>query len=58
MPDGLKKFECVLAEWIGLECRLVTKTFHFEDEDDALEIAEDMALLDGSELIYLSKCLR
>lgn len=40
----------------GPEFRIVTIEFHIEDEKDALEIAEDIALLEGTELIYLSKC--
>lgn len=31
-------------------------TFEIEDDDDALEVAADLALLEGSELIYLSRC--
>lgn len=53
MPEDLKKFEAVFAEWIGLECSIVTIHFHIEDEIDALEIAQDIALLEGSELVYL-----
>jgi hypothetical protein len=53
MPEDLK-VEAVFAEWTGREFRIVTKEFHIEDEKDALEIAEDIALLDGTELIYLS----
>ena len=56
MPEGLKRFEAVLAEWTRRECRIVTIAFQTEDEKDALEIAQDIALLEGSELIYLSKC--
>jgi hypothetical protein len=48
MPEDLKRFEAVLGEWAGLE-------FSIEDESDALEVAEDLALLEGSELIYLSE---
>ena len=29
--------------------------FHIENETDALEVAKDIALLEESELIYLSK---
>lgn len=56
MPEDLKEFAAILAEWAGLECRLVTVTFRIEDENDAIEVAQDIALLEGSELIYLSKC--
>ena len=56
MPGNLKKFEAVLAEWTGPEFRIVTISFDIEDEDDALEIAEDIALLEGTDLIALSKC--
>lgn len=38
------------------ECRIVTIEFLLVDERDALEVAEDIALLKGSELIYLSRC--
>jgi hypothetical protein len=44
MPENLKKFEAALAEWEGLECSLVTIAFGVEDENDALEVAEDIAL--------------
>ena len=53
MPEDLKKFEAVFAEWTGCEFRAVTRQFHIEDEKDALEIAQDLALLEGTELIYL-----
>ena len=52
----MKRFEAVLAEWTGRECRSIRIAFDVEDENDALEVAEDIALLVGSELIYLSKC--
>ena len=52
MPD-LKKVEAVFAEWTGSELRIVTIEFHIEDEQDALEVAQDIALLEGTELIYL-----
>lgn len=58
MSGNLKKFEAVFAEWTGRECRIVTIEFRIEDERDRMEIAEDIALLEGSELIYLSKVLR
>jgi hypothetical protein len=45
----------VIAEWRGLECKIVTIRFRIEDENDALAVAEDIALLEGSELVYLSK---
>ena len=41
----------VLAERTGWECRIVTMTFRVDDENDALEVAEDLALLEGSKLI-------
>ena len=56
MRADLKRFQAVFVEWTGPECRIVTMAFEIEDDNDALEIAEDMALLLGSELIYLSKC--
>jgi hypothetical protein len=55
MPEDLKTFKAVFVELVAPECRLVTTTFHIEDEADAIEVAEDMALLEGTELIYLSK---
>ncbi len=55
MSEDLKKFEAVFAEWTEPELRVVTIEFHIEDEKDALEIAHDIALLEGSELICLSK---
>jgi len=55
MQEDLKRFEAIFAEWEGLECRIVTIEFRIEDERDALVIAEDMALLEGNELIYLSE---
>jgi hypothetical protein len=42
MPEDLKKFRAVFAEWIGPQCRMVTMEFHTEDENDALEIAKDI----------------
>lgn len=56
MRRYLNKFEAVFAEWTGSEFRIVTIEFQPEDETDALEIAEDIALLEGAELIYLSTC--
>ena len=56
MPEDLKQFEAVFAEWEGLECRLVTIAFDVEDEKDALAVEEDLGLLEGRELIYLSNC--
>jgi hypothetical protein len=56
MTQNSKKFEAVFAERMGSDLSLVTVEFHIEDEKDALEIAEDMALLEGSELIYLLQC--
>ena len=50
-----EKFEAVLAEWTGPECTIKTIAFDTEDENDALEVAEDLALLEGSELIYFQK---
>ena len=51
----MKKFEAVFAEWTGWKCTIRRITFEIEDEDDALEVAKDIALLEGSELIYLRK---
>lgn len=57
MPETLKKFAAVFAECTGPECRIITIEFHIEDEDDALEVAEEIALLDGNELIYVFRVL-
>lgn len=55
MPEDLKSFGAVFAEWQGADFIIATVEFQIEDEQDALEIAEDIALLEGTELIYLSK---
>jgi hypothetical protein len=55
MPEDLKTFGAVFADWLGPGVRIVAIEFHIADEKDALEIAQDIALLEGSELIYLSK---
>jgi hypothetical protein len=54
MAENLMKFQAVFAEWTQPECRIVAIEFQPEDEKDALEIAQDIALLEGTELIYLS----
>jgi len=51
MPEDLKRFEAVLGEWAGLEFRIMTIAFSIEDENDAIEVAGDIALLEGSEVI-------
>jgi hypothetical protein len=56
MPESLKKVVAVFAEWTGPEFRIVTIEFRIEDKRDALALAEDIALLEGTELIYLLKC--
>jgi hypothetical protein len=56
MPEDLKRFSAVLVERLGPECRILTIDSHTEHEIDALEIAKDIALLEGCELVYLSKC--
>ena len=56
MTEDLKQFEAVFAEWTGPDFKIVTTEFLVEDEKDVLEIAQDIALLEGTELIYLSKC--
>jgi len=53
MPEDLKEFEAVFAEWAGLECSLVTIEFRVEDENDAVDVAKEIALLEGRELILL-----
>ena len=55
MPEELKTFEAVFAQWRGQVCRLVAIAFYIDDEKDALEIAEEIALLEARELIYLAK---
>jgi len=52
---GSATYEVLFAEWTDREWRIVSITFRTEGENDALEIAEDIALLDGTELIYLRK---
>lgn len=54
MPEDLKIFQAVFAERTDPEFRIVTIEFHIEDDWNALEIAEDIALLEGTVLIYLS----
>ena len=44
------------AEWTGREYRIIRIEFDIEDENDAIKVAKDQALLGGSELIYLSWC--
>jgi hypothetical protein len=53
MPQELKTFEAVFAERTEQEWRIVTVAFRTERESDALEIAKDLALLNGSELVGL-----
>jgi hypothetical protein len=53
MPQDLKKFEALFSERAQAELRVVTIRFQIEDEKDALEVAQDIALLEGSELKYL-----
>jgi hypothetical protein len=58
MRDEPTTYEALFAESSGGECRIMTITFRVEDEDDALAVAGDIALLEASELVYLSlsKC--
>lgn len=56
MAEGLKTFEALFTEWTGPDCRIVSVEFETEDERDAWKIAEEIALLEGGELIYLSRC--
>ena len=53
MSETLKRFSAVFAEWAGPDFRIVTIEFHIENEKDVLEIAEDIALLEGTELVHL-----
>ena len=53
MPQDLKRFEAVLGEWAGLEFGIMTIAFSIEDENDALEAAEDLAVIKDAKLIYL-----
>lgn len=57
MREDLKTFAAVFAQWTGPEFRIVTLEFRIGDEKDSLEIAKDMAVLEGSELIYLFRVL-
>jgi hypothetical protein len=57
MPEDSKTFEAVFAEWTSQGWRIVTVTFCTERESDAHEIAQDLALLNGRELICLSECV-
>ena len=52
--DGgeLKMFEAVFAEYREPQCRFVAIRFHIKDKRDAPETAEDVALLEGSELLF------
>ena len=58
MPEDLKNFVAVFAEWTGPECGIVGIKFSIEDEKDALEIAEAVALLEGSKLILFGQMLK
>ena len=51
MSGELKTFEAVFAERSCHEWRVVTVVFRTEDESDAYQIAEDIALLEGTKLI-------
>ena len=53
MTEELKQFEAVFAQCEGLSYRIFKIAFDIEDESDALEVAEDIVLLEGSELIGL-----
>ena len=55
MKEDLKTFAAVLLEWTGRQYEIIAIEFHTDDEKDAREIAEDIALLEGKELIYLAK---
>jgi len=53
MPQELKRFIAVLGDWGDQDCRILSRAFRIENESDARDIAEDIALLEGTELIYL-----
>jgi hypothetical protein len=50
-----KKFAAIFLECSGRQYEIIAIEFHTDDEKDAQEIAQDIALLEGSELIYLAK---
>ena len=58
MSPKLKRFKAVVAEWTGPEFEIVTKAFEIdpEDEDGARSVAEDIAFLEGGELLDLLEC--
>lgn len=56
MPEDLKKFEAVFAECTGPECKLVTQYSRLRTNKMRLRFPRTLALLEGNELIYLSKC--
>ena len=55
MSEELNRFEGIFSELREREFWLVMIRFNIEDERAALEIAHDIALLEGTELIYCSK---
>ncbi len=55
MPEELKTFMAILADWGNQGSPILSRTFHIEDENDALEIAEDLARLNGNEQSMCSR---
>ena len=53
MQEEPKKYEALFAEWSGRKLRITITVFRADDDSDAVEIAGDHALLDGTELTYL-----
>ena len=54
MKKDSKRFAALFLECTGREYEIVAIEFHIDDDKDAREIAEDFALLEGRELIYLA----
>ena len=55
MSETLKRFEAICADRTSPECLIVTIGFSTENEEDALDIAKDMALLEGYQLIICQR---
>ena len=54
MTENSKAFAAVLLECTGRQDEIIAIEFHTDEEADAQAIAEDIALLEGKELIYLA----
>ena len=51
MAEHSNKAEAVFVDSTGVERRIVTARFRCETDQDALEIARDIAILEGTELV-------